>query len=281
MRTWLFVPGHDAHKVQKALSSSADVVIIDWEDAVPATRKAEARANTAALLAGSQGTPRRFMRINSVQSPYFAEDLAALAGLHIGGVMLPKVASPDEVGELANRVDLPILPLIETAIGVELAFQIAKSHARVERLGFGALDFMADLGVEWSAGNPAFRYGRTRVSIAGRAAGLPGAIDGVYPLLGDYDGLRLDSAEARSLGYVGKMLLHPAQIPIVRELFSPTGEEVKRAREVMAAFEEAQLRGESAVRLGDGFVDPPVVLWAQQVLAISEAEVPGEAGNGD
>lgn len=280
MRTWLFVPGHDPHKLRNALASLADVVIIDWEDAVPSDRKGEARANTAALLSERPAAPRCFVRINGVLSPYFRDDVAALAQCATEGVMLPKVASAAEVHELASKLDLPVIPLIETSIGIESALEIAGAHEHVERLGFGALDFMADLGVEWTPENSAYQYARTRVSIANRAAGLPGAIDGVYPLLQDYEGLRRDSEGARALGYVGKMVLHPAQIGVVREVFSPTEKEVKRAREVLDAFQEAQRRGESAVRLGEGFIDPPVVLWARRVVGMRDGEVADQKREG-
>lgn len=272
MRTWLFVPGHDSRKLQKAWSSAADVVIIDWEDAVAPERKAEARAVTRALLAQPRAARRCIVRVNHSEHPAFAEDIAALSDLPLAAVMFPKVGDPAEVRDLAQRVVMPIIPILESALGIERAFEIATAHTRIERLAFGPLDFLADLAVQWTADNAAYQYARTRVVIAGRAAGLQGAIDGVYPQLDDSDGLRRDAAAARALGYVGKMVIHPTQLPIVRAAFAPSPADIARADAIMRASEQATVRGEAATRLGNTFIDPPVVRWAQQVLAMSAAD---------
>ncbi len=268
MRTWLFVPGHDTRKLNKALQSEAEVVVIDWEDAVPEDRKAEARTTTHSTLASARPIPRCVVRINSAQLPSFQDDLVALAGLPVSGVLLPKASGPDEVTELARTVALPIIPIIESAMGAEAVFAIASAHPQVERLTFGALDFVADMGVAWTPLNELCRFAQARVTIASRAAGLEGAVDSVYPLLDDDEGLRRESAHARALGFVGKFLLHPAQIKTVREVFSPTADEVAQAEAIMEAYREANLRGETAVRLEGKFIDPPVVLWAQRILAM-------------
>jgi citrate lyase subunit beta/citryl-CoA lyase len=272
MRTWLFVPGHDARKIQKALRSDADVVIVDWEDAVPPERKLEARNLTGAILARESPRPRCVVRVNGRHDPSFADDITALDGLPISGVLLPKAGNPADVTDLAGAVGQPIIPMLESALGVESAFAIAKAHPHVERLVFASLDFLADLGVQWAPQDPLSQHARARVAIAGRAAGLAGPIDTVYPQLNDDDGLRRDASAARSHGFVGKLLLHPSQIAIVREVFSPTPEELAQAHEIMAAFQAARARGEAAVRLGGKFIDPPVVRWAEQVLAWHEAE---------
>src|SRR5918912_3722842 len=124
MRTWLFVPGHDDHKLQKALWSGAEVLVIDWEDAVPEDRKDEARATTRSILrqapAGSKA-PRYVVRVNSTHHPCFADDVAVLSELPISAVMLPKVADPVEVVAVAGMTEQSIIPLIESALGVELA----------------------------------------------------------------------------------------------------------------------------------------------------------------
>ena len=274
MRTWLFVPGHDTRKVEKALRSAADVVILDWEDAVPEERKQEARRVTEAALRQAPAGPRPVVRVNNTQHPQFADDVALVATLPASAVLLPKVDDPAMVADLAGRIPQPVIPLIESALGVERVTAIARAHPRVERLSFGPLDFMADLGVLWTAQNEAYHYARLRIALAGRAAGLAGAIDGVYPELDNVEGLRQDALAARALGYAGKMLLHPAQIPVVQEIFSPTADERARAQAIMSAFAAARARGEAVVRLGGQFIDPPVVRWAEQVLA--QAPAPGE-----
>jgi citrate lyase subunit beta / citryl-CoA lyase len=276
MRTWLFVPGHDAHKVQKALRTAADVVIVDWEDAVPPERKPEARATTRSIITQEFSSPRCVVRVNSRHDPAFADDIAMLTDLPVSGVLLPKVADPDEVIDLAGAIRQPIIPIIESAIGVESAFAIAKAHPQVERLAFGSLDFLADLGVQWAPQDPASQYARARVAIASRAAGRVGPIDTVYPQLNDDDGLRRDAVAARALGFVGKFLLHPAQISLVRDVFAPTPDELRKATEIMHAFQQARSRGEAAVRVGGTFIDPPVVRWAEQILSMHAADGAGD-----
>jgi citrate lyase subunit beta/citryl-CoA lyase len=268
MRTCLFVPGHDVRKIQKALGSDADAIILDWEDAVPEERKAEARDTTRAQLPAETTGPRRIVRINNAGHPNFADDAAALAGLPISGVMLPKVDRPADVTRLAALTTLPIIPLIETALGLESVYAIATAHPQVERLAYGALDFIADLGGQWTPQGEASQYARARIAVAGRAAGLAGPLDSVYPLLDDLDGLRRDAQAARVVGFAGKTLLHPSQIPIARDIFAPTAAEIEQATTVMQAFAAARARGESVVRLPDGrFIDPPVVRWAEGVIA--------------
>jgi len=272
MRTWLFVPGHDARKMRKALESEAEVVVIDWEDGVPPDRKHEARSTTASLLAAFGGeSPRRLVRVNSARDPYFADDMAAMVQVPVSAVMLPKVEDPQEVADLAHLLEKPVIPLLESALGIERAFDVAHAHPNVERLAFGSLDFLLDLGVQWEPDNPACRYAQARISVAGRAAGLQGSIDSVYPQLDDQEGLRRDALAARALGFTGKLLLHPAQIAPVREVFTPSPEELAQARAIVQAFEEARARGEAVVRLGGAFIDPPVVKRAQNVLAMDNA----------
>ena len=276
MRTWLFVPGHDAPKIRKALALDADAVIVDWEDAVPAQQKDAAREITAALLAQTPTSRRLVVRINGARDAGHTADIAALPALPIAAVMLPKAEEPDVVAHLAEVSGLPVIALVESALGVERAFEIAGAHARVERLAFGSLDFLADVGGQWSPQGEGFLYARSRVVVAGRAAGLAGAVDGVYPQLDDPDGLRQDAALARRLGFAGKLLLHPAQIAIVRDAFAPTPDEIAQAARIVRAFEEALAANRAAVSLDGRFVDPPVVRWAQQVLREAGAETTDE-----
>lgn len=268
MKTWLFVPGHEPDKVRKALASRADVVIVDWEDAVPLDRKNQARSVARDILVNLPARPRVIVRVNSVQTDQYAQDIANLAGLPVSAIMLAKAAEPAEVQHLAEQ-GKPIIPVIESALGIENAFQIAKSHPLVERLVLGTMDLMADMRARWEPDGPALQYIRSRLVIADRAAGLAGPVDGVYPQLNDLDGLQREAATARKLGFVGKLVLHPRQIDVVHQVFSPTQEEIEQARETIAAFDEAIAAGRSAIRIGDRFIDPPVVIWAQNVLRMA------------
>ena len=271
MKTWLFVPGNESEMVRKALASSADVVIVDWEDAVAGSQKEHTREVTHASLANAPSRPRAILRINSFKSAEYANDIAALGDLPVSAIMLAKVSAPEEVQQLAN-LGHPVIPLIESALGIENAYQIAKAHPLVERLVLGTMDLMADLGAQWEPDGLSFQHLRSRVLIAGRAAGLAGSIDGVYPLLGDLDGLHREAMTARKLGFVGKLVIHPRQIEVVRRVFSPTPEEIEDAKQTIAAFGEAVAAGRSAIRIGERLVDPPMVLWAQNILRMAGVE---------
>ncbi len=271
MKTWLFVPGNESDKVRKALASSAYVVIVDWEDAVAGSQKEQARVVTRATLAQNHARPRVVLRINCFRSVEYADDIAALGDLPVSAIMLAKVSYPEEVQHLAN-LGRPIIPLIESALGIENAYQIAKAHPLVERLVLGTMDLMADLGSQWEPDGLSFQYLRSRMLVAGRAAGLAGSIDGVYPLLGDLDGLHREAMTARKLGFVGKLVIHPRQIEVVHRVFSPTPEEIADARQTIAAFGEAVAAGRSAIRIGERFIDPPMVLWAQNILRMAGVE---------
>jgi citrate lyase subunit beta/citryl-CoA lyase len=265
MKTWLFVPGHEPRKLRKALESSADVVIADWEDAVPTSKKEEARAVVRDVLSTVPSRPRVTLRINDTRSDHYSEDVLALKGLPLSAVVVPKVSEPAEV-QVVAELGLPIIAIIESAMGIENAFDIAKAHPLVERLVLGTMDLMADIGGQWEPDGPVLQYPRSRMLFAGRAAGLAGSIDGVYPLLGDLDGLYREAVTARKLGFTGKLIIHPRQIDVVHRVFTPTEEEIAEAKETIIAFDEAVAAGRSAIRIGERFIDPPMVIWAQNVL---------------
>jgi citrate lyase subunit beta/citryl-CoA lyase len=272
MKTWLFVPGHEPDKIRKALASRADVVIVDWEDAVPVSQKEQARSMTRATLVDLPSRPRVVLRINSAKTDQYAQDIASLQGLPVSAIMLAKASEPAELPHLAEQ-GKAIIPVIESALGIENAFQIAKAHPLVERLVLGTMDLMANMGAQWEPDGPALQYIRSRLLIANRAAGLAGPIDGVYPQLSDLDGLHREATTARKLGFAGKLILHPRQIDVVHQVFLPTREEIEQARETIAAFDEAIAAGRSAIRMGDRFVDPPIVIWAQNVLRMGGEEI--------
>lgn len=268
MKSWLFVPGNETEKLPKALNSNADVVIIDWEDAVAPNRKAAARQATHEILAATEPRPRVVLRVNSFPTAAYAEDIQALDDLPIAAVMIAKVSEPGEVLEIAE-MGYPVIPLIESALAIENAYQIAKAHPMVERLVLGTMDLMADLGAQWEPDGPSLHYLRSRLLVAGQAAGLAGSIDGVYPLLNDMSGLHQEATTARKMGFAGKLVIHPRQIDIVHQVFSPTPEEVEEALLTINTFDEAVAAGRSAIRIGERMIDPPMVIWAQNVLRMA------------
>ncbi len=277
LRTWLFAPGHEGRKVKKALESltgpserfaSPDMVILDWEDAVPGARKDDARAVSLEALAGLsiKHRHRTAIRVNHPETEFFADDLAALAGEFLGAVLLPKAERTSEIESLVG-LDLPIMVIIESALGVEKAFELCASHPQVKYAAFGPLDLLADLGGEWTPGSEETLYARQRLAIAARAAGLAAALDGPYPKLRDLEGLLEDTSRARRMGYDGRLLIHPAQVAVVADAFAPSDEELNFAERVLAAAALGEQEGRGAVSVDGRFIDPPVVRWAESVVA--------------
>lgn len=262
-RSWLYVPAHRPELLDKALAGPADAVVLDLEDAVPADAKAAGR--DAAVAAAS--TPRRkqlWVRVNAAGTPWFADDVAALAGSGLDGVRLPKAGDPDTVAVLAGRLDLPLHLLLESALGVEQAFALARAHPGVVAVSLGEADLAADLGTRRP---DALAWARQRVVVAARAAGLAPPVTSVWTDLADADGLERDSREARDQGFFGRSVIHPRQVEPVHRAFTPTADEVAAARALLGSLTDAAGRGESAWVDGQGrFVDPAVVAGAHRVL---------------
>jgi citrate lyase subunit beta / citryl-CoA lyase len=292
MRSLMFVPAHRERMVDRALglgefgASALDVAILDLEDGVPPAAKDEARrsiANVLARPAHDSGGPRRFVRIRRALSDDGAGDLEAVVGPGLAGIMAPKVCRSDEVAWLAERLDVleqgakmpqgtvRIIPSIESAAALIEAPRIATASARVAGLAFGSEDFALDLGLPTKREGEAadLLYARSAVVVAAVSAGKP-AFDGIWPDIKDAAGLRADALRARRLGFAGKTLIHPEQIAVVNEIFSPTAAEVEDARRVVHAFDEAVARGEGAVALDGRMLDAPVVDRARRVLRAVE-----------
>jgi citrate lyase subunit beta/citryl-CoA lyase len=267
MRTWLFAPGHEPRKVEKALAGDADMVVLDWEDAVPPAEKDAARRVTLDALAGRKPPDLRgvVVRVNQPSSEHFAADRAALEGTLLGAIMVPKVEEVAQAREAAE-LELPLVLLLESARGIERAFELARAHPWVRWLAFGPLDLLADIGGQWTPEGEETLLARQVVPIAARAGRLRGALDGPWPPLRDLEGLRADTARGRRMGYAGRILIHPAQVGVVRQVFAPSPEELAYARRVLDAARKAALEGRGAIAVDGRFVDPPVVKWAEHVV---------------
>lgn len=262
--TWLYVPGDRPEVVVKALASGADVVIVDLEDAVAPHRKEYARAATAELLAGAPPVPVH-VRVNAPRTPVGKADLAALAALPgLSGLRLPKVTSPAEVVDVAERsAPAELYALLETALGVERAYAIASSHPALRGVALGEADLRADLGVRDDAG---LDWPRSRVVLAARAASLPPPVQSVHPDTRDLDGLARSCAHGRALGFLGRTALHPRQLPVIEGAYLPTAREVDQAEAVVRAAAAEP----GAQALADGrFVDAAVVAAARRTLSLA------------
>lgn len=232
-RSWLLVPATRSETFDAAATSRADAVILDIEDAVDPKNKPEARESVAAWL---RGGGKAWVRVNDATSPFWADDLAGLSGIpNLLGVMLAKTESAEQVSATASRIggDVPIVALIESAVGIEEATSIAKADGTF-RLAFGSGDFRRDTGM--SADAEAMAYPRARLVVASRVGGLPGPIDG--PTVGSsLPLLREHSAITVSMGMTGKLCLAPEQTYVVNEVISPTPTDVAWALDFLADFE--------------------------------------------
>lgn len=286
LRTALFVPATRPDRVDKALGTGADAVIIDLEDAVAHALKAEARAAARQKLM-EHASERLLVRVNALGSGENQKDLAAVVTPSLRAVMLPKVESPEQVREIHRRLlaaeqgcgrppgALGVLALIESARAVEDVFRILSEALAPERAllaAFGAADYSLDMGINMSRDGSELHYPRSRIAVACRAAGREPPIDTPFMLdLKDLEALRADARRAKQLGFQGKLCIHPNQIAPCHEVFSPTAEEVAYARRVVAAFEQSESQGVGALQLDGKFIDYPVVERSRRVLRLGAA----------
>jgi len=273
IRSMLFAPGNNKKVMIKALAAGADAVIFDLEDAVAVSVKAEARQQIEQVI--SEVTDKGcqvFVRINSWDSQWGKDDLKYLQHLDIQGIVLPKAQEAAQLDQVAEKLpeNMELVPLVETAKGVMNACAIA-SVAKVSRLAFGAIDFTLDIGTSFSKTGKELLYARSNLVIASKAAGIEPPVDTVFHDLNDAEGLKADVEEAKLLGMFGKLLIHPKQIPMVHEAFSPTSEEIDYANKVVAAFAEAEEKGIAAVQVDGKMVDYPVVARAKKVLDLAKS----------
>jgi citrate lyase subunit beta/citryl-CoA lyase len=282
----LFTPGNVPKKLGKLSECGADGVILDLEDTVPPAEKGLARSYVAGALSGVRG-PRRYARVNAWPTGFTEEDLEAVVGADLDGIVLPKVESRAdlerahrtlsglEAREALPRGSVEVLPIVETALGLWRLEEIAFDAPRVKRLSFGAGDFMRDIGTTfgpslWSAAGTELLYARSRLVVASRAAGLEPPIDTVYLEIRNLDGLEAESRHARQLGFQGKMAIHPDQVPVLNRAFAPLPEEIAHARKVVEAFERAEKTGTASLAVDGAFVDYPIVAKARWLLEVAK-----------
>ncbi|MEU4361676.1 CoA ester lyase [Promicromonospora sp. NPDC023987] len=268
--TLLYVPGDRPDRVTKALASSADVVLADLEDAVAPSRKSEARENVARLLSGGSGRAVQ-VRINHPSTSWHADDVAMVAALPVGvGARVPKVESVDEVRALAAALPGRALHLlVESALGVERAFELATASAQVASLGLGEADLRSDLRVD---GDEGLTWARGRVVVAARAARLPSPHMSAYTNVRDLDGLSASCRAGRRLGFSGRTAIHPGQLDTIRAAYLPSADEVSAARDVLERVGTAAVDGVGAVALADGtFLDVAMVERARWVLELASS----------
>jgi citrate lyase subunit beta/citryl-CoA lyase len=281
MRSKLFVPGSRPELFAKALASQADAISLDLEDSVLEGRKVEARTLVAAFLKSAEVHASNkviVVRVNALGTPHFEADLLAVTQPGLALVNLPKNESADDVcaavavlerAEAANGVMKPvrILANVETPRGLRFAADIAAAHSRVAGLQIGYLDLFNPLGIDRrdSANVHAVMFA---VRMAAGEAGVF-ACDGAFADLRDTQSFRAEAGMARRLGYSGKSCVHPSQIAIANEIFSPSDEEIAYARRVLEASQQAQAKGIGVFTIEGTMIDDPAIRRAEAVVALS------------
>ena len=285
IRSLLYTPGNDPRKVAKVGTFGADGVVLDLEDAVAIDEKVAARKSVREAIPSVRAAAGLvYVRINPIgRKSDFSMDIGAgdIEAVICDELVVPKVESPDELVELDQLIDeleakqdrllgsVEIAPLIETALGLWNAYEIARSSARIRSLHFGAGDFTRDAGMDWSRDEAELTYARARLVVISRAAGIGPPMDSVWIRLRDDEGLANSVAQAKRMGFQGKCCIHPSQVGIVNRGFSYVSEEeLSQAKKVVDAFAEAQSRGSASIQVDGQFVDYPIVERAKQILAL-------------
>jgi citrate lyase subunit beta/citryl-CoA lyase len=285
MRSFLFVPADSSRKLDKALGCGADAVIIDLEDSIAPERKAQARATAAAVLKDArnrESRPRILVRVNGLATGLIDEDLDALVPAGLDAILLPKAEGGTAVihadAKLSVREAMAgfeegqigiLAQGIETAAGLFLAHTFDDASRRLIGLTWGPEDLSAEIGAEANrdaAGTltEPYRLARSWCLFAAARAKVA-AIETVYVDFRDSEGLRLDTEIARRDGFSGRLAIHPAQVAIINEVFTPTAEALDRARAIVSAFADAGTAG--AVAIDGVMYDRPHLLRAQRLLA--------------
>lgn len=279
-QTMLFIPGNNPGMVQNGAVFDCDSVMFDLEDAVSLNEKDTARTLLKYALANvDYGSVEVVVRTNTLASDLLKEDLKAIVQPQLDAILMPKISKADDIKkvddllsevERENNIEDPIelIALVETALGVENAFSIAKASERMSGILFGGEDFTADIRTERTSRGEEIDYARSRIIVACRAAEID-AIDTPYSNINDLKGLTKDTKRAKRLGFSGKALISPKQINIVNKVFSPTKKEVDWAKRVVNAIERAEEKGKGVISLDGQMVDAPIVSRAKRIINIS------------
>jgi citrate lyase subunit beta/citryl-CoA lyase len=259
-RSYLFVPGNRPDRFAKACASGADAVVLDLEDSVAALDKSNARIAIANWLAPAQPV---MVRVNTSESEWFRDDLGLGGKAGIAGVLVPKAERAEQIRLIAETFGpgVPILAQIETARGLRNTLALAEAP-QVRNLLFGSIDFQLDLGM--NAEEDELLYFRSQIVLDSRLAGIEPPVDGVTTDIHATELVRVDALRARRLGFSGKMCIHPKQVPVVNECFSPSAEEEAWARRVVEASAGAP---GAAISVDGKMVDRPVLARAEVILA--------------
>lgn len=276
LRSVLYMPGSNARALEKARTLAADAVIFDLEDAVAPSAKVDARNNVVEAIRQGGYNNRVVVRINGLDTPWWRDDIEALAGLSFSGVLLPKPNSPEDVLTCVEALDavglpeiLPIWLMAETPCCIADAEAIFGAHPRVKVIVMGTSDLGKDLRLPHDPDRQGLQYALGRCLNAARMHGLD-IIDGVFGDLHDDEGFARQCEQGRQLGFDGKSLIHPNQITEANACFAPTPLQLEQAADVVEAWREAEQQGTGIVVVNGRMIEALHVQQALRVLAMAD-----------
>ena len=277
-RALLYMPGDDRRKIEKAASLGVDCICMDMEDGVAMSRKTEARAVVAAAMKDLDfGKSERCIRINAVGSGLESYDLVAALATYPDTIVVPKIESAGQVRWVCDHIEsyeissnreigsVRLLVGVETAKGILNLRKIAEADRRLEAVIFGAEDYAASIGARRTKEGIEVLYARQAVVTACAANDLQ-ALDMVFIDFRDQEGLRAEAEQGAGWGFSGKQVIHPNQVPVVQEAFTPSGEEISYAKRIVETFEASQREGRGVYALDGKMIDMPLIKNARKVL---------------
>ena len=281
-RTMFFVPGNNPSKIIKAEIYKPDCIIYDLEDAVSIFEKDSARILVRHALEYNRPNCRVGIRVNAADSPYYKEDVRTLVPLGPDFIRLPKTETADDIRSLDELITtleaenlmevgtVKIVATIETALGVINAYKIASASKRMLAIGLSAEDFRTDMRMERSEDGSEILFARNMISLAAHSAGIM-PIDYVYSNINNEEGFRDDVRFGKKLGYSGKSVIHPNQIAIVHEIYTPSAVEIEQTKKILKAYEIALKEASGVIALDGKMIDKPMVTRAMAILAYAKA----------
>ena len=283
----MFVPGNNLHMIEKASRLEADSVVLDCEDSVPPKEKVKSRDVVAKGLTECDWKMEVGVRINGLDTELWLDDLAVAVSNHAQFILVPKIEQPYEVRAVeeairysarkSGRKELPqIFVIIENAKGLTAVESILQASELVGAVEFGSEDYRLSLGLYGRTSELGVLYARSRVVAAASIVSID-SLDQAFVNLKDLDGLRASAIQARQLGYTGKAVIHPSQIPIVNEAFSPSESDAEWARKVLEGWKVAEREGKGAFRVDDTMVDVVHVKMAEKILESTKKFKPQDA----
>ena len=269
MRSMLFAPGNKYELLQKFSKIQPDIAIIDLEDAVPNSEKQVARENLQKYAQQDKTAATTYVRVNALVSEHFEEDIRSMPP-QIAGIVIPKVNDPSDIERATqaierNSVSAKILVGIETVKGL-MSIQDIFGTASVFAAYFGAEDYIHDLGGLRTDGNDEVLFARTQIGISSRLFGVP-VVDQIVADFSDSERFMKEAQQAKSLGFTGKLCIHPSQVPLANQSFSSTPEEIQQAIELLKVYDEAVANGTASIVYNGQMVDEALAKQARRILS--------------